>query len=147
MKHISQNYFVRTLRFFLRLASCGSAMTHFRNPVNKTELITKIAPPIENLFGISLKNKTCHIKANTISLLLAIATGPACSICKAKVSSIWPKKLNRAKAIIRYLSMPQEGKHKAPIKTVTKKHCTRANAPKFVIMTEKCIPFRALSST
>jgi hypothetical protein len=73
-------------------------MAHFLNPVSKTELVTRMAPPTEYLFGISLKKRTCQKNAKTISADLAIATGPACSICRASVNKICPPKLKRARA-------------------------------------------------
>lgn len=73
---------------FLRLEPSGSEIAHFRSAVNRTDAMTRTAPPTEYQFGTSLKNHTCQTKAKTISLLRAIATGPACSICKATVSRI-----------------------------------------------------------
>lgn len=57
------NYLVKKRNLCLIKASRGNANTHFLSPVNITELITKIAPIMENLFGISSKNNTCHMKA------------------------------------------------------------------------------------
>lgn len=76
----------------------GNDIAHFLSPVSRTELVTKMAPHTEYLLGISLKKSTCQKNANTISADLAMATGPACSICKARVNKICPPKLKRASA-------------------------------------------------
>lgn len=99
------NYMVKQPKDFLILEVSGNDMAHFLNPVSKTELVTRIAPPTEYLFGISLKKSTCQKNANTISADLAMATGPACSICSAKVNKICPPKLKRARAMTSNLQL------------------------------------------
>lgn len=76
-------------RRLLRIVdSRGNVNDHFFKPVKTTEMVTKNAPATEYPLGISLNQTTCQMNANTMSVVRAIATGPASSNCNEMVNRI-----------------------------------------------------------
>ena len=70
------------------------------------------------------------MNANIISAERAMETGPACSLCNAKVNKIWPPKLKKANRKSRNQSSEVGGRANSPMATVTVKVCMKAKKPK-----------------